>query len=172
MPAFAYDADDFTTLLNTGSCVNCDLSGAPLVGMDLSNADLSGANLSSAFMLDTNLNGANLSGVDLTAAIFIDVSVVGATYDQYTVFPAGFDISAMTYVETTTSTDVVAVDSDDNADTAISTDVVVAVDDDNAVAIDIINDSGDSVSVPEPATTIALLGFGGLALKSVKRQGT
>lgn len=56
---------NITTLQQTKSCPQCDLSGANLIRMDLSGANLEGANLSRAKLNLTNLTGANLRGADL-----------------------------------------------------------------------------------------------------------
>ncbi len=52
-----------TTLINTNACGECDLSGASLMGANLSGAELGAANLSGA-----NLFGADLSGAELNCA--------------------------------------------------------------------------------------------------------
>ena len=43
--ASAFNGEDLQKLKTTGSCVDCDLSGAVLIHWGLSGADLSGANL-------------------------------------------------------------------------------------------------------------------------------
>lgn len=56
------------TLMEEGSCPNCDLHGANLMREDFNEADLSGADLSGANLFFSNLTGADLSGADLTKA--------------------------------------------------------------------------------------------------------
>ena len=72
-----------TQLLQTRSCVGCNLSSANLSGLDLSGVNLTGADLSNARLEATNLTGANLSqstllGVDLTQTKLIGSNLRGA----------------------------------------------------------------------------------------------
>lgn len=55
-----------------------DLSGAVLVGCDLSDADLFGVNLAGAVLVGANLTGADLRNADLSGANLSGVSLVGA----------------------------------------------------------------------------------------------
>lgn len=55
-------------LLDTQSCIRCDLSGADLIGADLKNVNLEGANLNNAMLTDANLSGAYLLGANLNNA--------------------------------------------------------------------------------------------------------
>ena len=76
--ASAYNEADLQKLTATGSCVECDLSGAVLIHWNLSGANLSGANLASANLTDTFLSGANLSEANLSRAILTSTSLTGA----------------------------------------------------------------------------------------------
>jgi len=58
--------DEEEQLLNTNSCVNCDLSNARLEEADLRKADFSGAKLYRANMEYADLRGANFTGADLS----------------------------------------------------------------------------------------------------------
>lgn len=78
-----------------------DLFAANLVGASLRGADLGGANLGSADLSRADLTGANLTGTDLSDAILCGadlrdtrlqaVDLSGATYDDFTLWPSGFD---------------------------------------------------------------------------------
>ena len=46
--AVAYNEMDFGRLFRTGSCMKCDLEGAPLSGANLTKANLSGSSLRGA----------------------------------------------------------------------------------------------------------------------------
>jgi len=62
-------ADNVRTLLSTGSCVDCDLSKANLIGRDLSGVDLSGAILKEAKLYQAILTGVIVSqSTDLSLA--------------------------------------------------------------------------------------------------------
>ena len=58
--------DEEEQLLNTNSCVNCDLSNAWPEEADLRKADFSGAKLYRANMEYADLRGANFTGADLS----------------------------------------------------------------------------------------------------------
>ncbi|MGB0560861.1 MAG: pentapeptide repeat-containing protein [Spirulinaceae cyanobacterium] len=85
MPALAADPADVQQLLETNQCVNCDLSGAELAGVNLfganlvnanlANADLSGANLGNVNLIDANLSDANLAGAYLYEARLDDATL-------------------------------------------------------------------------------------------------
>ena len=66
----AFSPADIQKLIATGSCQECDLSGADLSDTDLSRADLSGADLSGAKLDDTVLYGSDLSGAKFDGADF------------------------------------------------------------------------------------------------------
>ncbi|NEO83623.1 MAG: pentapeptide repeat-containing protein [Spirulina sp. SIO3F2] len=186
-PSLAYDADDLETLRNKEHCFSCDLTDAPLSGWDLSQllisesdlsganlsgtdlsgtwlfrtdlsgADLSGADLDNTVLTRVDLSGANLSGADLSSADILSGSTLtGATYDQYTLFPDDFDYSALTYVGTTE----VTADGSGSGGSGTGGGIIIA------------DDSDDDVSVPEPATTLALLCVGAFVFKTIKRQKT
>ena len=76
--AQAYSEADLKKLEATGSCVECDLSGAVLIHMSLSGADLSKANLTNANLTDAYLAGANLAGTNLSGAILTSTNLAGA----------------------------------------------------------------------------------------------
>ncbi|WP_199250009.1 pentapeptide repeat-containing protein [[Phormidium] sp. ETS-05] len=105
-PAIAENFAHTRTLLQTRSCIQCDLSDAGLVmaslarvnlegavltranlsratleGANLSGADLSGASLFGANLRGANLRGANLQGADLRQAYLVDVDLTGARLD-------------------------------------------------------------------------------------------
>jgi uncharacterized protein YjbI with pentapeptide repeats len=61
---------NITTLQETKSCPECNLSGADLNRMDLSGANLQGANLSRSKMFLTDLSDANMQNSDLREAQF------------------------------------------------------------------------------------------------------
>ena len=76
-----------------------DLSFANLTGAGLSFArlpfaDLSGADLSFADMDDSDLRNANLSGANLSNVQLSKTALSGALYDEFTIFPTGFDTAA------------------------------------------------------------------------------
>ena len=78
-------------ILKSTSLVNANLSLA-----NLTNADVSGATLTNA-----DLNGANLANANLSSSM-LGSSLLSAdtTYNQWTVFPAGFDPVALSFVLT------------------------------------------------------------------------
>lgn len=85
MVAYGFDSDDLVKLKATGSCQNCDLSGANLGGANLKwaylqNADLSGANLSGAILRDANLYNADLSNAFLGDADITGTILNNATW--------------------------------------------------------------------------------------------
>lgn len=55
-------------LMETNSCIRCDLSNADLSGLDLDKANLEGSNLSGANLANADLSGAYLVGADLIGA--------------------------------------------------------------------------------------------------------
>ena len=72
--------------LDRAKLSHADLSGADLSHADLNCADLDHADLSNARLFMADLSGADLSHADLSRADLTDV-----TYDQYTVWPSGFE---------------------------------------------------------------------------------
>ena len=70
--------DDVQRLLREGSCPQCDLRGAILMGVDLRDANLSGADLRDANLTTTILFRANLSGADLSGANLTSANLSGA----------------------------------------------------------------------------------------------
>jgi len=71
--ASAFDPAHLKRLMETGDCINCDLSGAnlkdaKLMDADMTNANLIGAKLMDADLTNAHLGGANLSGANLTEA--------------------------------------------------------------------------------------------------------
>lgn len=75
----SYSEADLQKLMTTGSCANCNLSGADLSKKTLSGADLSGANLKEANLTNANLNQANLTSANLTGATVTNANMVGAS---------------------------------------------------------------------------------------------
>jgi uncharacterized protein YjbI with pentapeptide repeats len=92
--ASALNPADLQHLETTGSCVDCDLSGALLIHWKLRGADLAGANLMGANLTDTYLAGANLMGANLANAILISTSLAGAN-----LFRAELGASALLFVD-------------------------------------------------------------------------
>ena len=80
------------------------LAEAQLIGANLRNADLRDANLRDARLWEADLKGADLRGADLRNAGLEGADLTGtdlrgadvqdALYDEYTVWPAGFDPDA------------------------------------------------------------------------------
>ena len=68
-----------------------ELYGVELYGADLREAKLSRVNLRGADLSRAYLERAKLSGADLERAVLSKAYLRGATYDDKTVFPAGFD---------------------------------------------------------------------------------
>jgi len=66
---------------------NQDLSGAGFPGGDLTNADLSGSDLSFAKFQNAKLSNTNLADTAFADTVRAEL----ATYNQWTVFPEGFD---------------------------------------------------------------------------------
>jgi uncharacterized protein YjbI with pentapeptide repeats len=78
--------DLFAANLVSANLRGADLGSANLSAADLTTADLSGANLTGA-----DLSEADLSGADLRGANLKDADLSGALYDDYTLWPEGFD---------------------------------------------------------------------------------
>lgn len=76
--AQASDPSHLARLMNTRSCVGCDLSGANLAGWTLPKTDLSGANLSGATLYKATLSQANLTGANLTDCDLSGANLLGA----------------------------------------------------------------------------------------------
>ena len=74
--------DEEEQLLNTNSCVNCDLSNAWLEEANLRKADLSGAKLYRANMEYADLRGANFTGADLSNIRPRDANLTNAILDN------------------------------------------------------------------------------------------
>jgi uncharacterized protein YjbI with pentapeptide repeats len=66
------------TLIDTNSCIGCDLSGVNLQYRNLSGADLSGANLYRAYLNHANLFGASLLEADMESASMISANLTKA----------------------------------------------------------------------------------------------
>ena len=69
---------NFKQLIETRSCVNCDLAGVNLVRMDLGKVNLQGANLAGARLNLANLAGANLRNANLQGAELGGADLAGA----------------------------------------------------------------------------------------------
>jgi uncharacterized protein YjbI with pentapeptide repeats len=83
LPAQAANPNPVTQLLESRSCVGCNLEKASLQdldlrGVNLSKANLKRANLRGAQLAAVNLREANLQGADLTNADILMVDVTGA----------------------------------------------------------------------------------------------
>jgi len=77
---YSYNAHDYTRFLNTGNCVNCDLSKGQFNGMDLTGADLRGSDLSfvgfrGAILKNVRFFGATFMGTDFSEAWWVDGSL-------------------------------------------------------------------------------------------------
>lgn len=82
-------------LLDTNTCIRCDLQGVDLRQADLDEANLEGANLANADLTESNLEnaylvGANLAGATLTRANLSGASLTLASLD--TVDAAGINL--------------------------------------------------------------------------------
>ena len=87
--AFAVDPADRQKLLDTGSCVGCDLRKAYLRGADLNGANLWAANLTGAILEDANLKGADLTNAILKSADMQDVILCNTTMPDGSVIYSG-----------------------------------------------------------------------------------
>jgi len=95
---------DLDKLLNTNTCMNCDLTEADLSGKNLSKAVLDGAklsraNLTNTIMRMTDLEGADLSDANLTYTVFeaadlYRANFTGANLDG-TVFDGAYLVAAV-----------------------------------------------------------------------------
>lgn len=91
----------FDANLNNAKLIHADLGRANLSGAELIHADLRRANLSEANLGEANLgkadlsranlSGADLSGAKLGGATLIMTDLEGAKYNQYTIWPYGWD---------------------------------------------------------------------------------
>jgi uncharacterized protein YjbI with pentapeptide repeats len=84
LPAQAFNPEDLSRLIETRSCIACDLSGADLSGLDLSGAILAGSNLTGATLAGTvlvqaDLRRAVLNAADLSGAVFQDANLEDAS---------------------------------------------------------------------------------------------
>jgi uncharacterized protein YjbI with pentapeptide repeats len=91
----------FSAVLEGANLSGADLREARFFGATLKGADVSEANLTAAAFFDTemtstNLSGANLKNADFGFARSLDAAVFSTetTYNQWTIFPDGFDPSA------------------------------------------------------------------------------
>lgn len=92
LPVQAANSSLVTHLLETRSCIGCDLRGANLKNADLrgvnltranlKNADLSGANMMAVVLKQANLQSANLSGADTLVVDLTGANLKGAKLDQ------------------------------------------------------------------------------------------
>ncbi len=82
--------------LRSAGLTGANLKDAGLHSAILTGADLTGANLEGAGLEGANLEGADLQGASMTGAVLLN-----AEYDEATVWPEGFDVSAQgaMYVE-------------------------------------------------------------------------
>jgi uncharacterized protein YjbI with pentapeptide repeats len=84
------EADLSVANLSEADLSEADLSGAHLIGAHLIGANLIGANLSEADLSAANLSAANLSAANLSAVNLGGADLMGVRYDEYTVWPEGF----------------------------------------------------------------------------------
>ena len=75
--------------LKDAGLTGANLKDAGLHGTILSGADLTGGNLEGAGLEGANLEGANLQGASLRGAVLLN-----ALYDEATIWPDGFDVTA------------------------------------------------------------------------------
>ena len=106
--AFLSGADLFAADLAAADLRGADLGEAHLGSADLSGADLSRANLLGADLSWADLKGATLRGADLKRADLRGARLRGAdladaVYDDYTLWPEGFDPEAAGAIPAKTS---------------------------------------------------------------------
>lgn len=109
-------ADMFGADFSNASMENCDFRNADIYQADFTGADLTGSNLgplgddgsnlawsdfSNAILVNCDLTNANLFmscliGANLTGAVLTGADLYGVTYDETTIWPAGFDPSSIT----------------------------------------------------------------------------
>ncbi len=80
--------------LFSANLVAADLRSADLAEANLSNADLGGADLTGANLRGADLSDANLGSADLRGAYLAGADLSGTTYDDFTLWPDGFDPQA------------------------------------------------------------------------------
>ncbi|MDP6278553.1 MAG: pentapeptide repeat-containing protein [Nitrospinota bacterium] len=81
----AWKKADLKKLKTTKSCVECDLSGANLKGLNLTGANLKGANLQGANLSGVKLVNANLSGANMKNANLNGTNLNGADLKNTTI---------------------------------------------------------------------------------------
>lgn len=97
--AHAADPAHVEQLKKTGSCENCDLTGATLSGLSLKGANLKGAKLKGAQLGNSDMRNANLTGADLSGANLQGTDLKGANLKGADV--AGADTKSTIYCNTT-----------------------------------------------------------------------
>ena len=90
----AFDPADLQKLKDENKCVECDLRGADLSGLDLTWANLSGsklqkANFAGARMTSVDLSGANLTNAVLSYAYLNGAKLCNTTMPDGSVFFGG-----------------------------------------------------------------------------------
>ncbi len=107
---YAYSDADLNAFKTTGTCINCDLSGARFSGID--HANLTNTNLSAAFIIGSmiaatfdnanltatrfigldmshsSFKSANLNGTDFTAANLSNANFTGAHFSHISLYQA------------------------------------------------------------------------------------
>ena len=76
--ASAADPDDLQRLVDTNSCVECNLAITFLIAADLSRANLRGSDLYSAVLSNADMSRADLHGADLFGANLSGADLSGA----------------------------------------------------------------------------------------------
>ncbi|MDH5561748.1 MAG: pentapeptide repeat-containing protein [Deltaproteobacteria bacterium] len=79
----AFNSEDLKKLKQTKSCVNCDLSGADLKGVNLVLGDLSGSSFKNANLEGANLHEAKVDGADFSGAILSGASWIDGCQCEY-----------------------------------------------------------------------------------------
>ncbi len=125
--ATLFGADlSFTDLVGTNLSFSnlsfANLTGAGLSFARLPFADLNGADLSFADMDDSDLRNANLSGANLSNVKLSRTALSGALYDEFTIFPAGFDAAkaGMTFLDNAVAPVRLAEESKEKTEISIS----------------------------------------------------
>lgn len=100
LPTVAFEQLHLDQLKETGSCDDCDLSGADLSGVSLKEASLVGANLDGAnlsnadltwaYVTNASLKSTNLAKANLTDAYFYESDLSGADLSYATIERTNF----------------------------------------------------------------------------------
>lgn len=94
LPAFSYDKDELQEFKNTGECVDCNLSRAPIgssySSLEYKNSNLQGANLRSASLYRSNFKNSNFSYADFKKANLRYTDLRNANFSYTDVSGANF----------------------------------------------------------------------------------